>query len=74
MRQFIKKNHKLIDVISISLFLFSLTTLVSIHILNKFEIDVIISAIAAFLTSTIVSIVFTNRINLYLHGLFNLNN
>lgn len=73
LRQFIRKNHKLIDLASVSLFIFSLTTLVLIYFFNKLIIDIKISVISTFVISAIVSAICTNKINIFLHNLFNLN-
>lgn len=71
MIQLIKKNHKLIDILSVSMFIFCLTMLVLLYILNKFNINEYILIVITLILATIVSKVFTKRLNIFLHSLFN---
>ena len=63
MTQLIKKNHKLIDVISVSVFLFCLTTSILLYILSIFNIKEYMIVIMSFIISALLSKCFTKNFN-----------
>ncbi|GEM_PF-6817840 len=70
MIQQIKKNHKLIDILSVSMFIFCLTTLVLLYILNKFNMNEYTLIVITIILATIASKLFTKKLNIFLHYLF----
>jgi len=70
---FMKKNHKLIDMISVSLFLFCLSTLALLYILSYFNFNEYLTVWIVLISAAIISHKYTNRLNAFLHELFNIN-
>lgn len=72
MIQLIKKNHKLIDIVSVSVFLFFFTILVLVTILSRFKLNEYPVIFLTFIFAAFISKYFSKSLNALLHNFFNL--